>query len=52
MISFEFHKFVNSKIFYKYFFIHGGGLVVENAIKCNRLEKFNNKKQIKIDPRS
>ncbi len=49
----EFHKFVNSKIFYKYFFIHGGGLAVENAIKIAiDWKNFNNKKnKLKIDPR-
>jgi len=29
----EFHNYVNDKIFNKYFFIHGGGLAVENALK-------------------
>jgi len=29
----DFHGFVNCDIFNKYFFIHGGGLAVENALK-------------------
>ena len=29
----DFHDFVNQGLFYKYFFIHGGGLAVENALK-------------------
>mgnify|MGYP001349273276 CR=1 FL=1 len=48
----EFHSFVNSNIFFKYFFIHGGGLAVENAIKIAiDWKNFNNKKnKINIDP--
>ena len=29
----DFHNYVNKGLFYKYFFIHGGGLAVENALK-------------------
>jgi L-lysine 6-transaminase len=29
----EFHEYVNQGHFHKYFFIHGGGLAVENALK-------------------
>ena len=49
----EFHNFVNSKIFHKYFFIHGGGLAVENAIKIAiDWKNFHNKKnKINIDPK-
>ena len=40
----EFHQFVNSSIFNKYFFIHGGGLAVENALKIAfDWKNFNNK---------
>ena len=31
----EFHDFTNSNHFHKYFFIHGGGLAVENALKIS-----------------
>ena len=31
----EFNDFVNGQIFNKYFFIHGGGLAVENALKIS-----------------
>ena len=31
----DFNDFVNSGIFNKYFFIHGGGLAVENALKIS-----------------
>ena len=49
----EFHNFVNSKVFHKYFFIHGGGLAVENAIKIAiDWKNFNNKKnKININPK-
>ena len=49
----EFHNFVNSKVFHKYFFIHGGGLAVENSIKIAiDWKHFHNKKnKINIDPK-
>lgn len=31
----NFHEFVNEDVFNKYFFIHGGGLAVENALKIS-----------------
>ena len=43
----DFHNDVNGGIFYKYFFIHGGGLAVENALKISfdwkrHINKVNN----------
>ena len=47
----EFHNDVNSGIFNKYFFIHGGGLAVENALKISFDWKrhINQKKGFNID---
>ena len=47
----DFHNYVNSDIFKKYFFIHGGGLSVENALKIafDWKRYINNKNGIKVD---
>ena len=46
----NFHEFVNAKIFNKYFFIHGGGLAVENSLKIafDWKHDLNTNKGIKI----
>jgi len=47
----DFHNYVNNDIFNKYFFIHGGGLAVENALKIafDWKRYINNKNGIKVD---
>jgi len=47
----DFNDFVNSDIFNKYFFIHGGGLAVENALKIafDWKRYINHKTGFKID---
>jgi L-lysine 6-transaminase len=47
----DFHNYVNSDIFNKYFFIHGGGLAVENALKIafDWKRYINNKTGFKVD---
>ena len=47
-----FHNFVSRGVFDKYFFIHGGGLAVENALKISFDWKrhINEKRGYRVDP--